>query len=40
MTDSFTYLGCTVTNDLRQDVEISARLAKAAKAFNMLRYVI
>ena len=38
ITDSSMYLGCTVTNDLRQDVEISAWLAKAAKAFNMLRY--
>ena len=40
MTDSFTYLGCTVTNDQRQDAEISTRLAKAAKAFNMLRHAI
>lgn len=38
--DSFTYLGCTVTNDQRQDVELSMRLAKAAKAFNMLRHVV
>ena len=36
MTDSFTYLVCTVTNDQRHDAEISTRLAKAAKAFSML----
>jgi hypothetical protein len=38
--DSFTYLGCTITKDQRQDTELSVRLAKAAKAFNMLRYSI
>ena len=40
MTDSFAYLDCTVTNDIRQAVEISARLEKGTKAFNMLRCVI
>ena len=39
-TDSFTYLGCTVTNDQRQDTELSVRLTKAARAFNMLRHAI
>ncbi|CAF4580545.1 unnamed protein product [Rotaria sp. Silwood2] len=38
--DSFTYLGCTITNDQRQDTEISIRLSKAAKAFNMLRHSV
>ena len=40
MTDSFTYLVCTVTNDQRHDAEISTRLAKAAKAFNMLLHAV
>ena len=40
MTDSFTYLGCTITNDQRHDAEISTQLAKAAKAFNMLRHAV
>ena len=39
-TDSFTYLGCTITKDQRQDTEISVRLTKASKAFNMLRHAI
>lgn len=38
--DSFTYLGCIITNDQRQDTELSARLTKASKAFNMLRHAI
>ncbi|CAM4830075.1 unnamed protein product [Rotaria magnacalcarata] len=38
--DSFTYLGCTITRDQRQDTELEIRLAKAARAFNMLRYSI
>ena len=38
--DSFTYLGCTITKDQRHDTEISIRLIKAAKAFNMLRHII
>ena len=40
MTDAFTYLGYTVTNDQRHDPEILTRLAKAAKAFNMLRHAV
>ena len=39
-TDCFTYPGCTVTKDQRYDAEISVRLTKASRAFNMLRYVI
>jgi hypothetical protein len=38
--DSFTYLGCTITKDQRHDSEISVRLTKAARAFNMLRHII
>ncbi len=38
--DSFTYLGCTITRDQRQDTELEICLAKAARAFNMLRYSI
>ncbi|CAF4045409.1 unnamed protein product, partial [Rotaria magnacalcarata] len=38
--DSFTYLGCTITRDQRQDTQLEIRLAKAARAFNMLRYSI
>ncbi len=38
--DSFTYLGCTITKDQQQDAELSVRLAKAARAFNMLRHAI
>jgi hypothetical protein len=38
--DSFTYLGCNISNDQRSDKEIDTRLGKAAVAFNMLRYVI
>ena len=38
--DSFTYLGCIITKDHRHDTEISARLTKATKAFNMLRHII
>ena len=38
--DSFTYLGCTITQDQRQDTEVSTRLVKAARAFNMLRHAI
>jgi hypothetical protein len=38
--DSFTYLGCTITKDQRHDTEISVRIAKASKAFNMLRHSI
>ncbi|CAF4230155.1 unnamed protein product [Rotaria magnacalcarata] len=37
---SFTYLGCIITNDQRHDTELSARLTKASKAFNMLRHAI
>ncbi len=39
-TDSFTYLGCPITKDQRQDTELSVRLAKAARAFNMLRHAV
>ncbi len=38
--ESFTYLGCNITRDQKADSEINTRLAKAAIAFNMLRYVI
>ena len=38
--DTFTYLGCTITNDQREDTEISVRLAKASKALNMLCHSI
>jgi hypothetical protein len=38
--DSFTYLGCTITKDQRQDTELSIRLAKVARAFNMVRHAI
>ncbi|CAM4846245.1 unnamed protein product [Rotaria magnacalcarata] len=36
----FTYLGCGVSRDQKPDEEINTRLAKASKAFNMLRSVI
>jgi hypothetical protein len=39
-TDSFSYLGCIVSNDQRMDKEIESRLSKASTAFNMLRGVI
>ncbi len=38
--DSFTYLGCTITKDQSQDTEVSTRLLKAARAFNMLHHAI
>ena len=40
MVDSFSYLGCTITQDQCHDAELSVRLTKAAKAFNMLRHSI
>ena len=36
-TESFTYLGCVVSRDQRNDREMQSRLSKAATAFNMLR---
>ena len=40
LVDSFTYLECAITNDHNQDIELSTRLSKASKAFNMLRHVV
>jgi hypothetical protein len=39
-TDSFTYLGCTISKNQQQDTELSVRITKAARAFNMLRHAI
>ncbi len=38
--DSFTYLSCTITKGQPQDTEVSTRLLKAARAFDMLRHAI
>ncbi|CAF1670975.1 unnamed protein product [Rotaria magnacalcarata] len=38
--DSFTYLGCTITRDQRQDTELEIRLVKAGRPFNILQYSI
>ncbi|CAF2069980.1 unnamed protein product [Rotaria magnacalcarata] len=42
--DALAYLDCTITNDVRQGTELSARLTKASKTFNicfnMLRHAI
>ena len=35
ITKFFTYLGCTITKEQRQDAEISVRPTKSLKAFNM-----